>query len=121
MAVASARPRSLAENVAQAAGLDARLLAMLGVLILIWLGFDFLTNGIFLTARNLFNLSLQVSVVAEGVESEMQAMILRQFGCQGFQGYHFGRPMPLDDFVTSLDSRETIGGGLRLIVGEKHS
>ena len=36
---------------------------MLGVLLLIWLGFDVLTGGIFLTARNLFNLSLQVAVV----------------------------------------------------------
>jgi D-xylose transport system permease protein len=63
MAVASARSRSLSDNVAQAAGLDARLLAMLAILVLIWLGFDFLTDGIFLTARNLFNLSLQVSVV----------------------------------------------------------
>ena len=30
---------------------------------LIWLGFDLLTGGLFLTARNLFNLSLQVAVV----------------------------------------------------------
>ena len=36
---------------------------MIGVLVLIWLGFDLLTGGIFLTARNLFNLSLQVAVV----------------------------------------------------------
>jgi len=63
MAAASIRLRSLSDNLAQAAGFDARLLAMIGVLILIWLGFDVLTGGIFLTARNLFNLSLQVAVV----------------------------------------------------------
>jgi D-xylose transport system permease protein len=63
MAVASARLRTLSDNVAQAAGLDARLLGMMIVLLAIWLGFDILTGGIFLTARNLFNLSLQVSVV----------------------------------------------------------
>ena len=36
---------------------------MLLVLIVIWLGFNILTGGVFLSARNLFNLSLQVSVV----------------------------------------------------------
>src|SRR3974377_1579716 len=63
MAVASARLRALSDSVAYAAGLDARLLGMLVVLLAIWLGFDILTSGVFLTARNLFNLSLQVSVV----------------------------------------------------------
>src|SRR6476661_3461181 len=63
MAVASVRLRALSDNVAQAAGLDARLLAMLLVLAVIWIVFNFLTGGLFLTARNLFNLSLQVAVV----------------------------------------------------------
>jgi D-xylose transport system permease protein len=63
MAVASVRLRALSDNVAYAAGLDARLLGMILVLLAIWFGFDVLTGGVFLTARNLFNLSLQVSVV----------------------------------------------------------
>src|SRR6516162_9003743 len=63
MAVASVRLRALSDNVAYAAGLDARRLGMLVVLWAIWLGFDVLRGGIFLTARNLFNLSLQVAVV----------------------------------------------------------
>jgi len=63
MAVASVRLRALSDNVAYAAGLDARLLGMLLVLLAIWFGLDILTGGVFLTARNLFNLSLQVSVV----------------------------------------------------------
>jgi D-xylose transport system permease protein len=60
---AASRVRTLSDNVAHAAGIDARLLAMLGILVAVWLGFDALTGGIFLTARNLFNLSLQVAVV----------------------------------------------------------
>jgi len=63
MAAASIRLRALSDNLAQAAGFDARQLAMVGVLVLIWIGFDILTGGIFLTSRNLFNLSLQVAVV----------------------------------------------------------
>lgn len=33
-------------------------------------------------------------VVAEGIDSEMQALRLRQLGCQLAQGYLFGRPAP---------------------------
>jgi D-xylose transport system permease protein len=63
MSVAAVRTRTFGDSVAQAAGVDPRLLAMLLVLAAIWVGFNFLTGGLFLTARNLFNLSLQVSVV----------------------------------------------------------
>ncbi|MFY0664198.1 MAG: sugar ABC transporter permease [Natronospirillum sp.] len=43
---------------------DARILGMLAVIGLIWLGFDLATNGAFLTPRNLWNLSVQTSSVA---------------------------------------------------------
>src|SRR5579872_3470995 len=57
------RARIVSDRVALAAGLDARLLAMLMILGAVWLGLDALTGGTFLTPRNLFNLSLQVAVV----------------------------------------------------------
>lgn len=57
------RARLVSDKVAMAAGLDVRLLAMLLVLAVIWAGLNVLTGGIFLTPRNLFNLSLQVAVV----------------------------------------------------------
>ena len=44
--------------------IDTRLLAMLATLVAIGLFFDAATDGIFLTPRNLFNLTLQTSVVA---------------------------------------------------------
>jgi EAL domain-containing protein (putative c-di-GMP-specific phosphodiesterase class I) len=37
--------------------------------------------------------SLRLSVVAEGVEEEAQAVFLRERGCRFAQGYYFGRPM----------------------------
>ena len=50
--------------------LDTRLLGMLGALALIWIGFQVISGGIFLTPRNLWNLSVQtaeVSVMATGM------------------------------------------------------
>lgn len=38
-----------------------------------------------------------MTIVAEGVEKEEQAEILRQSGCHLFQGYYFAKPMPLND------------------------
>lgn len=48
----------------RATEVDTRLLGMIGALAIIWVGFHFLTDGTFLTARNLWNLSVQASVVA---------------------------------------------------------
>jgi diguanylate cyclase (GGDEF)-like protein len=47
--------------------------------------------------------SLKISVIAEGVETELQAMLLRQLGCHAFQGYLFGRPMPEAEFRAHLE------------------
>lgn len=37
-----------------------------------------------------------VTVVAEGVETEAEARRLREMGCASAQGYWFGRPAPLE-------------------------
>lgn len=46
------------------AEIDTRLLGMIVALIIIWVGFNILSGGTFLTSRNLWNLSVQTSVVA---------------------------------------------------------
>ena len=43
--------------------------------------------------------ALGLSVVAEGVETEAQAALLRDIGCDIFQGFLFARPMPAQDFI----------------------
>jgi diguanylate cyclase (GGDEF)-like protein len=42
--------------------------------------------------------NLGVAVIAEGVETEEQRACLERFGCPTFQGYLYGRPMPLREF-----------------------
>ena len=56
-------PRSFLENFCCHLEIDTRMLAMLGALLAIWFTLDFLTDGIFFTARNLYNLAVQTSVV----------------------------------------------------------
>lgn len=46
--------------------------------------------------------TLRLNVVAEGVEADEPHAYLVEHGCQAFQGYLFGRPMPFEDFEASL-------------------
>jgi diguanylate cyclase (GGDEF)-like protein/PAS domain S-box-containing protein len=46
--------------------------------------------------------SLNLKVVAEGVETEEQLAFLREHGCDGFQGYVFSRPLPAADIEPLL-------------------
>ncbi len=41
--------------------------------------------------------SLDMTTTAEGVENEEEAALIRRLGCTKIQGYHFGRPMPVED------------------------
>lgn len=40
---------------------------------------------------------LRIKVIAEGVETEAQREFLESAGCTYFQGYLFGKPMPIDE------------------------
>ncbi|WP_177208043.1 EAL domain-containing protein [Pseudoalteromonas denitrificans] len=53
--------------------------------------------------------SLGALVVAEGVENENVAKILRQYGCEIAQGYHFGKPMPFSDYYQWLQRYQATG------------
>ncbi|MCF4097504.1 bifunctional diguanylate cyclase/phosphodiesterase [Maritalea mediterranea] len=43
--------------------------------------------------------SLNIEVLAEGIEQEDQVRILRLLGCDAFQGFLFGHPMAADDMA----------------------
>jgi diguanylate cyclase (GGDEF)-like protein len=46
--------------------------------------------------------SLQLQVVAEGVETQAQQDHLHKLGCDQLQGYHLGRPMPPEQFLQTV-------------------
>jgi diguanylate cyclase (GGDEF)-like protein/PAS domain S-box-containing protein len=46
--------------------------------------------------------TLDLTAIAEGVESAEQLEAVRALGCQQAQGYHLGRPMPPDDLEPLL-------------------
>jgi EAL domain-containing protein (putative c-di-GMP-specific phosphodiesterase class I) len=41
---------------------------------------------------------LNMMVIAEGVETKDEVDFLKQIGCDVFQGFHFSRPIPIDQF-----------------------
>jgi D-xylose transport system permease protein len=57
-------PASAPTSFLGALEIDMRFLGMIGALAIIWIAFDFLADGTFLTPRNLWNLSVQSSSIA---------------------------------------------------------
>lgn len=45
---------------------------------------------------------LKMKVVAEGVETEQQAALLREMGCDIVQGYYYSKPIPMHELLELL-------------------
>lgn len=56
--------RSPLRNFLDKLGIDLRLMGMIGALVILWVLFDLITDGRFLTPRNVFNISVQTVSVA---------------------------------------------------------
>ncbi|MCM1984804.1 EAL domain-containing protein [Lyngbya confervoides] len=50
--------------------------------------------------------NLGLDVVAEGVETQAQAQLLKAMGCEYAQGYHFARPMEPDAVLSLLGTKD---------------
>ena len=56
--------------------------------------------------------AMQLEVVAEGVETEQQLLLVNQFGCDLAQGFFIGKPMPESEFLHWCDSVDQTTGDL---------
>ncbi|WP_064036877.1 bacteriohemerythrin [Methylomonas methanica] len=59
--------------------------------------------------------SLNLSVIAEGVETEEQLQLLSSLGCSNYQGYLFSRPVPLENLDILLRSGGLLKSDIHLI------
>ncbi|MDO8483682.1 MAG: sugar ABC transporter permease [Candidatus Limnocylindrales bacterium] len=71
---------------------DTRLLGMVGALAVIWIGFDLASGGLFLTPRNLWNLSVQSASIAIMATGMVLIIVSRNIDLSvgsllGFLGY----------------------------------
>ena len=57
--------------------------------------------------------SLRLHLVAEGIETEAQAAVLREMGCDEFQGYLYSRPLHADHFERLPGLQRRAAGGAR--------
>ena len=55
---------------------------------------------------------LHVPVVAEGVETEEQYLVLKAMGCDMVQGYYFSKPVPPEDFDRFLAERGEVNAAM---------
>ena len=59
------------------------------------------SNASTVILRKIFEMAteLNINVICEGVETKEQVEMLKGFGCHAVQGYYYGKPMPVDEFI----------------------
>jgi len=56
--------------------------------------------------------NLNMDTIAEGVETKEQQLLLFESGCYNYQGYFFGKPLPIDQFdeyLLQVSSKNSVG------------
>ena len=52
--------------------------------------------------------TMGLAAIAEGVETPEQFALLAELGCDGYQGYWFGRPVPVETFEAVLLGQQAL-------------
>ncbi len=113
--------------------LDTRLLGMVGALVIIWIAFNLFSGGLFLTPRNLWNLSVQTASVAVMATGMVLVIVTRNIDLSvgsilGFAGMimgvtqaeilprllGFGHP---SIWILALIAGVVVGAGIGLLQG----
>ncbi len=55
--------------------------------------------------------SMEAPIIVEGVETEEETKFIKSLGCRYVQGYHFYRPMPVEDFEKLIGNEGNIDTG----------
>ena len=63
---------------------------------------------------------LNVPVVAEGVETQEQYLVLREMGCEYVQGYYFSKPVPPEEFDRFIIERAEIKPEVTPVTGKTY-
>ena len=53
--------------------------------------------------------NLKLTIIAEGIETEVQAQILRDMGCHEGQGFLYSRGLPAEEIASWLQQRKNNG------------
>jgi D-xylose transport system permease protein len=128
-AVLRARQEGILERTARVIGIDMRMAAMIGALLLIWIVFHLSTDMLFLTPRNLYNLAVQSTVVAIMATGMVLIIVARHIDLSvgsllGFTGMMIAwiqvEVLPIEtgwNWPVSIVAGLIIGGGIGLIQG----
>ena len=60
--------------------------------------FEWTANDGYVTEKNIAH----YTALAEGVEQMQQVELLRKMGCDIIQGYHYSKPLPLEELLEFL-------------------
>jgi D-xylose transport system permease protein len=98
----------------RALGLDTRLLGMIAVIVVIWLGFHLMSDGKFVTSRNLWNLSVQSASIAIMATGMVLIIVTRNIDLSvgsllGFLGYTMAL-VQTDGMISVFGLNVTIDG-----------
>lgn len=65
-------------------------------------------NADLLKAIIILGQTLNLKVIAEGVETAEQLKLLNEFGCDEIQGYYFSKPIPAEDVTRMLEEKRNM-------------